>query len=162
MKELLRYFGMHWLDFVLARLLNQTPTFHQPRLSLPSHLYSKGLKWKYMDKRYKQINIKINFLWLTRLVQEYLRIAKVRTCKFLLKSYQSDFFTIYIASWYILCYLTFTEFVLLISLRRFADDKCLAEATLLLYNAVAAISVFLFFYYFFLMTLNLQNPTKPC
>ena len=45
-----------------------------------------------MDKRYKQINIKINFLWLTRLVQEYLRIAKVRTCKFLLKSYQSDFF----------------------------------------------------------------------
>ena len=42
MKELLRYFGMHWLDFVLARLLNQTPTFHQPRFSSPGHLYSRG------------------------------------------------------------------------------------------------------------------------
>ena len=46
MKELLRYFGMHWLDFVLARLLNQTPTFHQPRLSLPGHLYSRGIEMK--------------------------------------------------------------------------------------------------------------------
>ena len=46
MKELLRYFGMHWLDFVLARLLNRTPIFHQRHFSLPGHLYSRGVEMK--------------------------------------------------------------------------------------------------------------------